>query len=193
MVLPRQFDEPRSRNPFRHVPARADGYCRIAHAMEQQRRDTDRGKDVPNINFIVHCDERHHRSGTRAHSEQPAPPLRESSVPDHARRARGEAEGSAPFASHLLDPRPALLFSRSPREVRRPDPPREAAVHDQRRHARGIGGAEKRAHRTSLRHAKKRRPLRSHRIHHGSHVVHAHLEAGHVRDPIGKASAALVE
>jgi hypothetical protein len=88
VVLPRQFDEPRPRNPLRHISARADGYCRIAHAMEQQCRDTDRGKDVPNINFVVHCDERQHRGGTRAHSEQPAPPLRESFVPDHARRAR---------------------------------------------------------------------------------------------------------
>jgi hypothetical protein len=75
MIRPRQFDEARSRNAFRHVPADPEFDRQIMWAMQKQRRNADRRENVPNVDFGVHCQERIDTGRTHAHSQHPAPPL----------------------------------------------------------------------------------------------------------------------
>jgi len=55
MIWPLQFDKTRSRNSFRHVAAGSEFDRQITPAMQKQRRDADRGENVPNVDFGVHC------------------------------------------------------------------------------------------------------------------------------------------
>ena len=58
MIRPRQFDEARSRNTFRHIAAGSEFDRQITRAMQKQSWDADRRKNVPNVDFSIHCCER---------------------------------------------------------------------------------------------------------------------------------------
>ena len=95
MIGPRQFDQLRLWNPICHVLACAKIDRTVVQAVEDQGRDPDRGKNVPNIDFGIHPVEGSHSRGACAHSEQPSPPLTKPLISGHAWRALIEADRAA--------------------------------------------------------------------------------------------------
>ena len=185
---PQAIDEPRSRIRSAMYGSR-HGYCCIATLWSS---NVGNGSWEGCAEYQFLCSSRRAPSPQRDSRPfwQPAPPLRENRRPRpcQARARRGRRFG--PFASlcsiHARRSCSVGPEGKSGVLILRGKPP----CMTERRHARGIGCAEKRAHRTSLRHAKKRRPLRSHRIHPLARRPCA-PRGWACPDPIGKASAAL--
>lgn len=96
-------------------------------------------------------------------------------------------------AQRLLELVLVGLCTSPPREVRRPQRPRRAASDRERRNAVRIRRGEENAHRCPFGEPEEGRTLRAGRIHHGTNVVHARLEARRAADRIGHPGAPLVE
>ena len=82
----------------------------------------------------------------------------------HARRPFGESYRAAPVVYYLLEERHALRTGRRPGVVRRPQPPRVGADHDERVGLGRMRRGEQAAHRAALGHAQQHGVPRSDRV-----------------------------
>src|SRR6478735_6713050 len=108
MIEPRQFDQLRLWNPICHVTACAKIDRTVVQAVEDQGRDADRGKNVPNIDFGIHPIEGSHSRGACAYSAQPSPPPTNPLISGHAWRAFIETDRAALLALNQVYPCSAL-------------------------------------------------------------------------------------
>lgn len=78
VIVPRQFDEPGTRDPSGEVKAALHRDHQIARTMQDQRGDLHRGEDVSHVHLEVHSDVADYRPGTGAHTQplnEPGPVL----------------------------------------------------------------------------------------------------------------------
>jgi hypothetical protein len=193
VVLARQLDVPRPRDPPGHVAAALDLEGAVADAVQDEGRHADRRQDVPDVHLVVHLEERDVGARARAHPEEPRPPLANALVAGRAGPALVEADGAAPFLLAPLDELSTPLGRGAEGVVGRPRPPGVAPDGDQRARPHGMGRREERAHRPALGVPEERRPLGADGVHHRPDVVHPGLEVRQVGHAIREPGAPLVE
>jgi hypothetical protein len=169
------------------VPAGIDCDPRVADPVQDQRRHADRRQNVLRVDLAVHAQYGCCSRWARALPLAARKPAQRVGVEGEIRRkCVGHKPAGAPFA---IDP-DNILFEPLPRER---GVPSEGTIQHQRPSTLGIGCGEQQAHRSALGYAEQRCALRTGRVHHRAHVVHALFESRNSREPIRQAGAALVE
>ena len=133
------------------------------------------------------------RRGTGAHPQKSGEPLPHRGVLRNGRRSYIQTDGFSPMRQHVVDRLSHLLVGRREGVIVPECPARKAADHDQRHGALGIGRGEQRAHRAAFGISEQRGAFGADLVQHRAHVIHALLERGRIRHPVGQAGAAFVE
>ena len=145
------LDETCRRNVRSDVARNVDRDDRVLGAVQDERRDTHRRQDVPDVDVLVHPVKGFDRAGARAEAEhlEKRVRLRVGELPesvDRLSRLLTRPE-DLPSALHLAF---VLLFRLAPRVIRRPHPARKRAADDERRGPLRIRRREENAHGRSL-------------------------------------------
>ena len=164
--------------------------------MEDQRRNVDRGQDVPHVDVQEHLEDLLDHGRARGRALEPGGELNGLGV---AREARSEElhhslcvlspvggdELGGGFAQRLR--------RRGPGVVRCLGGSTHRAVEHESSHTIGVRGREHHAHRTALGDAEKGRSLGCSGIHDRPNVVDSLLEGRHLGNGVGQPGPALVE
>ena len=191
-----QLDVTRPRNVLGHVPGVRDVHRHLAGSVEDHDRNTDRRQQRSHIHVEHHPQQRAGCGRCRRQALCPPPCTPRRVVSGQRRSHRREVAAVTPLALEPIERFVHRLAAPvAPDEAASPVVAREAAPEQQPERTLGIRGREQQAHRATFGRAQERRPVRSDRLHHGSHVVHPLLERrqavlGH---PIRQARATLVE
>jgi hypothetical protein len=158
VVITRHLDEPGvgdvlgEVSPVRHVDQA------VVRAMQDQRRDPDRGQDVPDVELAEHPTGLEHHAGRRAEALVPTPPSPELRIARHAGPDGLQEHAAAPPELELpLDPR--LELERvPPRVVGRLRVPGRGVEEHEAVHAFGEGRREHHAHAPAATRSQQRGP-----------------------------------
>jgi hypothetical protein len=193
VVVPRQLDKGRLRDPLCEVRAVTRGDEQIVPAVEHERRDADAGQDRPDVDLGVHPQQPHGHARARRESQQTREPAAVRIVPGEARCKVLGADPGTPLG---------LPGGQVDLDAGRRPPPRVVAVlgelgqgrvERERRRPLGVRRGEEQTQRPAVRDAEEGRLLRVDGVHHGTHVVHPLLEGWHALHRVRKPGAALVE
>ena len=193
MIIAREFDILRAGDPFRHVPSVFDSHGAITRAVNDERGNADRIKDMSGVDVAIHPEQRFDRSGTGALTLVAGKPFAKGRIVGEARRESLVHRTSTPCLAHPGDERLEFFLRSAPRVVGRPRGTSKAPVEHERRRSLGIGCSEEQGHRAPLGDAQQCGPLGSDGVHDCAHVVHALFERGDRCRTIGQTSASLVE
>jgi len=162
--------------------------------VKNECRNADGRENVPDVDLFVHSVQRPEGPRARAVAQHLEEMLRllvaeRSECPNSFESLFARAENP----QVALDLSLVILFRPAPGIVRRPQPSRKSAAHDERGRTLWICSREQDRHRRTFREAVERSPTRPDRVHDRANIVHTCLERGRSAHRIGHACAPFVE
>jgi hypothetical protein len=179
MVGSRQLHVLRALNAFRDVSSPLHAAHPIALALDDERWDTNDGKRVPRVVFVVHAKQCLDAGRTHGEALEASPRSPKRLVVRVAGSEVVRAQGAG--APGFLDPfqkRPQRLSRHANRVVGSPQHSRIGSVEHERGGSSRIGGREHQGHWTTLGYSEERGLLSACAVHHRPDIIHPLLEGG---------------
>lgn len=166
----------------------------VSAAVQDERRDADRGEHVAHVEVVVHQALEPRRARAHRQPLEVADPLQQPRVARQRGRERlGHQRAVAPVLLHGSHAFAPLAPRRRPVVALGGGRAGEARVEHERSDSLRMRGGEQHRHRPALQQTEHRRPLRSGGVEHCDHVVHLLLERRRAPEPVREAGLAAVE